>query len=153
MIFLKCHFWGNFLQRTVRWRKEIFKTFFPAELLNAVGMVSQPSPQNSRLAQKWNANSDSHLIRKTSFNAGGIECVFKALERSVGQSGCTAWLCVPLCRSKVMSHLRSLKAGTAVTAYSQSVECLCSWGQISHIVELIENWLTEAAPVEEVNVV
>lgn len=52
-----------------------------------------------------------------------------------------------------MSHLRSLKAGTAVTAYSQSVECLCSWGQISHIVELIENWLTEAAPVKEVNVV
>uniref|UniRef100_A0A8C1GM87 Condensin-2 complex subunit G2 n=1 Tax=Cyprinus carpio TaxID=7962 RepID=A0A8C1GM87_CYPCA len=48
--------------------------------------------------------------------------------------------------SKVMSHLRSLKAGTAVTAYSQSVECLCSWGQISHIVELIENWLVEAIP-------
>lgn len=51
-----------------------------------------------------------------------------------------------------MSHLRSLKAGTAVTAYSQSVECLCSWGQISHIVELIENWLVEAVPVREVNV-
>ncbi|XP_052007489.1 condensin-2 complex subunit G2 [Xyrauchen texanus] len=50
-------------------------------------------------------------------------------------------------RSKVMSHLRNLKAGSAVTAFSQSVECLCSWGQISHIVELIENWLTEAAPV------
>uniref|UniRef100_A0A671M9M1 Condensin-2 complex subunit G2-like n=2 Tax=Sinocyclocheilus anshuiensis TaxID=1608454 RepID=A0A671M9M1_9TELE len=54
---------------------------------------------------------------------------------------------VPALRSKVMSHLRSLKAGTAVTAYSQSVECLCSWGQISHIVELIENWLVEAVPV------
>ncbi|XP_016386174.1 LOW QUALITY PROTEIN: condensin-2 complex subunit G2 [Sinocyclocheilus rhinocerous] len=54
---------------------------------------------------------------------------------------------VPALRSKVMSHLRSLKAGTAVTAYSQSVECLCSWGQISHIVELIENWLVEALPV------
>ncbi|XP_050969806.1 condensin-2 complex subunit G2 isoform X1 [Labeo rohita] len=54
---------------------------------------------------------------------------------------------VPALRSKVMSHLRSLKAGTAVTAYSQSVECLCSWGQISHIVELMENWLVEAAPV------
>uniref|UniRef100_A0A8C1F0F8 Non-SMC condensin II complex, subunit G2 n=1 Tax=Cyprinus carpio carpio TaxID=630221 RepID=A0A8C1F0F8_CYPCA len=53
---------------------------------------------------------------------------------------------VPALRSKVMSHLRSLKAGTAVTAYSQSVECLCSWGQISHIVELIENWLVEAIP-------
>ncbi|KAI2662523.1 Condensin-2 complex subunit G2 [Labeo rohita] len=53
---------------------------------------------------------------------------------------------VPALRSKVMSHLRSLKAGTAVTAYSQSVECLCSWGQISHIVELMENWLVEAAP-------
>uniref|UniRef100_A0A672RXJ0 Condensin-2 complex subunit G2 n=1 Tax=Sinocyclocheilus grahami TaxID=75366 RepID=A0A672RXJ0_SINGR len=51
--------------------------------------------------------------------------------------------------SKVMSHLRSLKAGTAVTAYSQSVECLCSWGQISHIVELIENWLVEAVPVRQ----
>uniref|UniRef100_A0A8C2BJA5 Non-SMC condensin II complex, subunit G2 n=1 Tax=Cyprinus carpio TaxID=7962 RepID=A0A8C2BJA5_CYPCA len=51
--------------------------------------------------------------------------------------------------SKVMSHLRSLKAGTAVTAYSQSVECLCSWGQISHIVELIENWLVEAIPVRQ----
>ncbi|XP_056604998.1 condensin-2 complex subunit G2 isoform X1 [Triplophysa dalaica] len=54
---------------------------------------------------------------------------------------------VPALRSKVMSHLKSLKAGSAVMAYSQSVECLCSWGQISHIVELIENWLTEAAPV------
>lgn len=56
---------------------------------------------------------------------------------------------LPSLRSKVMSHLRSLKAGAAVTAYSQSLECLCSWGQISHIVELIENWLTEAAPVRE----
>ncbi|XP_048040750.1 condensin-2 complex subunit G2 isoform X1 [Megalobrama amblycephala] len=55
---------------------------------------------------------------------------------------------VPALRSKVMSNLRSLKAGTAVAAYSQSVECVCSWGQISHIVELIENWLTEAAPVK-----
>uniref|UniRef100_A0A673JIB5 Condensin-2 complex subunit G2-like n=2 Tax=Sinocyclocheilus rhinocerous TaxID=307959 RepID=A0A673JIB5_9TELE len=54
---------------------------------------------------------------------------------------------VPALRSKVMSHLRSLKAGTAVMSYSQYVECLCSWGQISHIVELIENWLVEAAPV------
>lgn len=52
-----------------------------------------------------------------------------------------------------MSNLRSLKAGTTVAAYSQSVECVCSWGQISHIVELIENWLTEAAPVKVVNVV
>ncbi|XP_016295448.1 condensin-2 complex subunit G2-like [Sinocyclocheilus anshuiensis] len=54
---------------------------------------------------------------------------------------------VPALRRKVMSHLRSLKAGTAVMSYSQYVECLCSWGQISHIVELIENWLVEAAPV------
>lgn len=51
-----------------------------------------------------------------------------------------------------MSHLRSLKAGSAVMAYSQSLECLCSWGQISHIVELIENWHTEAAPVNGVNI-
>lgn len=56
---------------------------------------------------------------------------------------------LPALRSKVMSHLRSLKAGAAVTTYSQTLECLCSWGQISHIVELIENWLTEAAPVKE----
>ncbi|XP_056318859.1 condensin-2 complex subunit G2 [Danio aesculapii] len=56
---------------------------------------------------------------------------------------------LPALRSKVMSQLRSLKAGAAVTAYSQTLECLCSWGQISHIVELIENWLMEAAPVKE----
>uniref|UniRef100_A0A671NUD7 Condensin-2 complex subunit G2-like n=1 Tax=Sinocyclocheilus anshuiensis TaxID=1608454 RepID=A0A671NUD7_9TELE len=56
---------------------------------------------------------------------------------------------VPALRRKVMSHLRSLKAGTAVMSYSQYVECLCSWGQISHIVELIENWLVEAAPVRQ----
>uniref|UniRef100_A0A671NUE3 Condensin-2 complex subunit G2-like n=1 Tax=Sinocyclocheilus anshuiensis TaxID=1608454 RepID=A0A671NUE3_9TELE len=56
---------------------------------------------------------------------------------------------VPALRRKVMSHLRSLKAGTAVMSYSQYVECLCSWGQISHIVELIENWLVEAQGDED----
>ncbi|TRY93573.1 hypothetical protein DNTS_016420, partial [Danionella cerebrum] len=56
---------------------------------------------------------------------------------------------LPSLRSKLMSHLKGLKEGITVKSYSHYVECLCSWGHISHVVELIENWLTEAAPFRE----
>ncbi|XP_016094535.1 LOW QUALITY PROTEIN: condensin-2 complex subunit G2-like [Sinocyclocheilus grahami] len=79
-------------------------------------------------------------------SAGDNEFASSNKENSTGSLG-VLHDCFPLCRSKAMSHLRSLKAGTAVMSYSLYVDCLCSWGQISHIVELIENWLVEAAPM------
>ncbi|XP_066537007.1 condensin-2 complex subunit G2 [Hoplias malabaricus] len=54
---------------------------------------------------------------------------------------------VPALRSKVMSQLRHLSPGSAVALYSQLIECVCSWGQVSQVLELIVEWLTEAAPV------
>ncbi|XP_037400986.1 condensin-2 complex subunit G2 [Pygocentrus nattereri] len=54
---------------------------------------------------------------------------------------------VPALRSKVMAQLRRLSAGSAVTLYSQPIECVCSWGQVSHVLELMVEWLTEAAPL------
>ncbi|KAI4879434.1 hypothetical protein NFI96_004438 [Prochilodus magdalenae] len=54
---------------------------------------------------------------------------------------------VPALRGKVMAQLRHLNAGSTMTLYSQPIECVCSWGQISHVLELVVEWLTEAEPI------
>ncbi|KAG9274713.1 condensin-2 complex subunit G2 [Astyanax mexicanus] len=56
---------------------------------------------------------------------------------------------VPALRSKVMAQLKRVSAGSAVAVYNQPIDCVCSWGQISYVLELIVDWLTEAAPVNQ----
>ncbi|XP_012670672.2 condensin-2 complex subunit G2 [Clupea harengus] len=51
---------------------------------------------------------------------------------------------VPSFSCGVLSRLRKLEVGASVSHYSQILDCLCSWGQASHILELISDWLTEA---------
>lgn len=51
---------------------------------------------------------------------------------------------VPSFSCGVLPRLRKLESGASVSQYSQILDCLCSWGQASHILELITDWLTEA---------
>ncbi|XP_062377592.1 condensin-2 complex subunit G2 [Sardina pilchardus] len=51
---------------------------------------------------------------------------------------------VPSFSCGVLPRLRKLEVGASVSSYSQILDCLCSWGQASHILELISDWLTEA---------
>ncbi|KAM9417840.1 condensin-2 complex subunit G2 isoform 1-T2 [Salvelinus alpinus] len=53
---------------------------------------------------------------------------------------------VPTFSCGVLSRLKRLEAGAKVSQYSQIIECLCSWGQAAHVLELITDWLTEALP-------
>lgn len=57
-----------------------------------------------------------------------------------------------LCSScGVLSRLKRLEAGAKVSQYSQIIECLCSWGQAAHVLELITDWLTDALPTPAVS--
>ncbi|XP_029482637.1 condensin-2 complex subunit G2-like isoform X1 [Oncorhynchus nerka] len=53
---------------------------------------------------------------------------------------------VPSFSCGVLSRLKRLEAGAKVSQYSQIIECLCSWGQAAHVLELITDWLTDALP-------
>ncbi|XP_034024077.1 condensin-2 complex subunit G2 [Thalassophryne amazonica] len=53
---------------------------------------------------------------------------------------------VPTFSCGVLSSLRRMEPGAALTQYSQLLICMCSWGQASSVLELITDWLTEALP-------
>lgn len=52
----------------------------------------------------------------------------------------------------VLSKLRKMEPGAAAPRYGQLLECVCSWGQAAHVVELITDWLAEALPKQGVSV-
>lgn len=41
--------------------------------------------------------------------------------------------------------------GAVPAQYSQLLDCICSWGQVADILELITDWLTEALPKQGVS--
>lgn len=58
---------------------------------------------------------------------------------------------VPAFRSKVSAQLRRLNSGSAVSLYSQLIECMCGWGQVNQVLDLAVQWLTEATPLNTVD--
>ncbi|XP_060771598.1 condensin-2 complex subunit G2 [Neoarius graeffei] len=54
---------------------------------------------------------------------------------------------VPAFRSKVSAQLRRMNSGSPASLYSQLIECVCGWGQVSHVLDLAVQWLTEATPL------
>ncbi|XP_030254923.1 condensin-2 complex subunit G2 isoform X1 [Sparus aurata] len=53
---------------------------------------------------------------------------------------------VPTFSCGVLSRLRRLEPGAAPSQYSQLLDCICSWGQVADILELVTDWLSEALP-------
>lgn len=53
---------------------------------------------------------------------------------------------VPTFSCGVLSRLRRMESGASTHQYSQLLECLCSWGQASDVLELITDWLSEPLP-------
>ncbi|XP_068604177.1 condensin-2 complex subunit G2 [Brachionichthys hirsutus] len=53
---------------------------------------------------------------------------------------------VPTFSCGVLSRLRRMEAGSAPVQYNQLLDCMCSWGQASNVVELVTDWLAEALP-------
>lgn len=52
----------------------------------------------------------------------------------------------------VVSTLRSQEEGTADRSYCTLLDCLCSWGQVGHVLELIDDWLPRERPQAQVRV-
>lgn len=52
----------------------------------------------------------------------------------------------------VISTLRNLEEGTADRTYCILLDCLCSWGHVGHVLELVCDWLPEEAPQSKVGV-
>ncbi|XP_042556945.1 condensin-2 complex subunit G2 [Dipodomys spectabilis] len=53
---------------------------------------------------------------------------------------------VPLFSCGVISVLRNQEEGVAGRSYCTLLDCLCSWGQVGHILELLDDWLPEERP-------
>ncbi|XP_021096528.1 condensin-2 complex subunit G2 isoform X4 [Heterocephalus glaber] len=53
---------------------------------------------------------------------------------------------VPPFSCGVISTLRSQEEGTADKSYCTLLDCLCSWGQVGHVLELIDDWLPGEQP-------
>ncbi|KAM4027947.1 condensin-2 complex subunit G2 isoform 2-T2 [Anomaloglossus baeobatrachus] len=53
---------------------------------------------------------------------------------------------VPTFSCSVLSKLRNLQNGVEENKYATLIDCLCRWGQVGHILELISDWLSESFP-------
>ncbi|XP_068160430.1 condensin-2 complex subunit G2 [Antennarius striatus] len=53
---------------------------------------------------------------------------------------------VPTFSCGILSRLRRMEERSAPAQYNQLLDCMCSWGQTSDILELITDWLAEALP-------
>ncbi|XP_075683522.1 condensin-2 complex subunit G2 [Rhinoderma darwinii] len=53
---------------------------------------------------------------------------------------------IPTFSCSVLSKLRNLHDGAEENKYSTLIDCLCRWGQVGHILELINDWLSETFP-------
>ncbi|XP_078285579.1 condensin-2 complex subunit G2 [Rhinoraja longicauda] len=53
---------------------------------------------------------------------------------------------IPTFSCGVLSKLRNLDKEADVTKYAALIDCLCQWGKVGHVVELITDWLTEGLP-------
>ncbi|XP_077007705.1 condensin-2 complex subunit G2 [Tamandua tetradactyla] len=58
---------------------------------------------------------------------------------------------VPTFSCGVISTLRNQEEGTMDKNYCTLLDCLCSWGQMGHILELLYDWLPEEQPQSKSN--
>nr|XP_020741838.1 condensin-2 complex subunit G2 isoform X3 [Odocoileus virginianus texanus] len=58
---------------------------------------------------------------------------------------------VPVFSCGVISTLRNQEEGTADRTYCILLDCLCSWGHVGHILELVCDWLPEEPPQSKGN--
>lgn len=52
----------------------------------------------------------------------------------------------------MVSTLRNQEEGAADRTYCILLDCLCSWGHVGHILELVCDWLPEEPPQSKVRV-
>lgn len=52
----------------------------------------------------------------------------------------------------VISTLRNQEEGTADRTYCILLDCICSWGHVGHVLELVFDWLPEEPPQSKVGV-
>ncbi|KAG8430869.1 hypothetical protein GDO86_019838 [Hymenochirus boettgeri] len=53
---------------------------------------------------------------------------------------------IPTFSCSVLSKLRHLEDDAEEHKYSTLIDCLCRWGQVGHVLELITEWLSESFP-------
>ncbi|XP_075127654.1 condensin-2 complex subunit G2 [Leptodactylus fuscus] len=53
---------------------------------------------------------------------------------------------VPTFSCSVLSKLRNLPKDAEENKYATLIDCLCRWGQVGHILELINDWMSESFP-------
>uniref|UniRef100_A0A4W3IK90 Non-SMC condensin II complex subunit G2 n=1 Tax=Callorhinchus milii TaxID=7868 RepID=A0A4W3IK90_CALMI len=53
---------------------------------------------------------------------------------------------VPTFSCGVLSKLRNLDKGAEEKKYSSLIDCLCQWGKVGHVLELITDWVSEGLP-------
>ncbi|CAH6779587.1 condensin-2 complex subunit G2 [Phodopus roborovskii] len=58
---------------------------------------------------------------------------------------------VPVFSCGVISVLRSQEEGVTGRSYCTLLDCLCSWGQVGHVLELIVDWLPTRPPQAKSN--
>ncbi|XP_019514660.1 PREDICTED: condensin-2 complex subunit G2 isoform X1 [Hipposideros armiger] len=58
---------------------------------------------------------------------------------------------VPAFSCGVISTLRNQEEGAADRSYCTLLDCLCSWGHVGHVLELICDWLPEEQPQRKSN--
>ncbi|XP_053122187.1 condensin-2 complex subunit G2 [Hemicordylus capensis] len=58
---------------------------------------------------------------------------------------------IPAFSCGVISKLRNLENGAIENKYSTLLDCLCRWGKVGHVLDLIYDWITAKPSIAEAN--
>nr|XP_056713102.1 condensin-2 complex subunit G2 [Euleptes europaea] len=99
-----------------------------------------------------NEGAKNHIVRKFASMLGEYFKIFKD-DRCISPLLILASFmppaAIPAFSCGVISKLRSLANGATDEKYSTLIDCLCRWGKVGHILELIHDWLSaEPSPRE-----
>lgn len=92
------------------------------------GLGTGPGGTDAPLPGCLQGSSSLGDKRETAGGALGLTCV------------CDMFSC------SVISTLRNREQGAADRSYCTLLDCLCAWGRVGHVLELVCDWLPEESP-------
>ncbi|XP_060104048.1 condensin-2 complex subunit G2 [Heteronotia binoei] len=101
-----------------------------------------------------NEGAKSHIVRKFASVLGEYFKTFKD-DRCISPLLILASFmppaAIPAFSCGVISKLRNLANGSTDEKYSTLIDCLCRWGKVGHILELIHDWIIAEPSTQESN--
>ncbi|KAF7245950.1 Condensin-2 complex subunit G2 [Varanus komodoensis] len=105
-------------------------------------------------ALDWNEGAKNHIIRKFASVLPEYLKVFKddrCISPIIILASFMSPAAIPAFSCGVISKLKNLENGASKNKYSTLLDCLCRWGKVGHLLELICDWISPELNKRESN--